>query len=62
MTHQSYRIERRTTGKAPHIAAYLYVCLHDISGQDVVAADDESSFTFDVEGLSDEALDARPLQ
>ena len=25
--------------------------------QDVVAADDESSFTFDVDGLSDEALD-----
>ena len=25
--------------------------------QDVVAADDESSFTFDVEGLGDEALD-----
>ena len=28
--------------------------------QDVVAADDESSFTFDVDGLSDEALDPRP--
>ena len=27
--------------------------------QDVVAADDESSFTFDVEGLGDEALDPR---
>ena len=25
--------------------------------QDVVAADDESGFTFDVDGLSDEALD-----
>ena len=29
--------------------------------QDVVAADDESSFTFDVDGLSDEALDRDPL-
>ena len=28
--------------------------------QDVVAADDESSFTFDVDGLSDEALDRDP--
>ena len=28
--------------------------------QDVVAADDESSFTFDVEGLGDEALEPRP--
>ena len=26
--------------------------------QDVVAADDETSFTFDVDGLSDEPLDA----
>ena len=29
--------------------------------QDVVAADDESSFTFDVEGLGDEPLDAHPV-
>ena len=28
--------------------------------QDVFAADDESSFTFDVEGLGDEALDPQP--
>ena len=33
-------------------------CLLTEAQQDVVAADDESSFTFDVEGLSDEALDA----
>ncbi len=32
----------------------------DEAQQDVVAADDESSFTFDVEGLGDEALDDSP--
>ena len=31
-----------------------------MSQQDVVAADHESSSTFDVDSLSDEALDARP--
>ena len=35
------------------------MCVNDAQ-QDVVAADDESSFTFDVEGLGDEALDAHP--
>ena len=37
----------------------MFVCA-EYPEQDVVAADDESSFTFDVDGLSDEALDARP--
>ena len=34
------------------------VCYMTETEQDVVAADDESSFTFDVDGLSDEALDS----
>ena len=37
-------------------------CLLTEAQQDVVAADDESSFTFDVEGLGDEALDPSDLQ
>ena len=33
---------------------------HIDAQQDVVASDHESSFTFDVDGLSDEALEPRP--
>ncbi|MEH6755868.1 MAG: hypothetical protein V7788_17115, partial [Alphaproteobacteria bacterium] len=50
-------------GKHPSQAAVCtglcFVALTEAQ-QDVVAADDESSFTFDVEGLGDEALDHSP--
>ena len=50
-------------GKHPSQAAVCtglcFVALTEAQ-QDVVAADDESSFTFDVEGLCDEPLDDSP--
>ena len=50
-------------GKHPSQAAVCtglcFVALTEAQ-QDVVAADDESSFTFDVEGLGDEPLDDSP--
>ena len=41
-------------------ACLMCVVETDEAQQDVVAADYESSFTFDVEGLGDEALDDSP--
>ena len=60
MTLNLTELRDEPLGKHPS-QAYLYVCraLHEAE-QDVVAADDESSFTFDVDGLSDEALDPQP--
>ena len=60
MTLNLTELRDEPLGKHPDIAfTCMFFCR--ISGQDVVAADDESSFTFDVDGLSDEALDARPV-
>jgi len=49
-------------GKHPSQAAVCsgYFCVGCVVSQPVVAADDESSFTFDVEGLGDEPLDDSP--
>ena len=51
-------------GKHPSQAAVCtapVLCYVNLDAQqDVVAADDESSFTFDVEGLGDEPLDDSP--
>ena len=63
MTINLTELRDEPLGKHPIQAA---ICVHPVSPahteaqQDVVAADDESSFTFDVDGLSDEALDPRP--
>ena len=56
-------LKDESLGKQPIQAAvcwYSCIGMHLDAQQDVVAADDESSFTFDVDGLSDEALDPRP--
>ena len=64
MTIDLTELRDEPLGKHPSQAA---VCLGVLlcncqldAQQDVVPADDESSFTFDVEGLGDEALDPRP--
>ena len=63
MTINLTELRDEPLGKHPNQA---YVCLGTCfvalteAQQDVVAADDESSFTFDVEGLGDEALDDSP--
>ena len=62
MTINLTELRDEPLGKHPiqaHICTCLFVTVNDAQ-QDVVAADDESSFTFDVEGLGDEALDAAP--
>ena len=56
-------LKDESLGKQPIQAAvcwYSCIGMHLDAQQDVVAADDESSFTFDVEGLGDEALDDSP--
>ena len=61
MTINLTELRDEPLGKHP-IQAALRICAACyawyLTQQDVVAADDESSFTFDVDGLSDEALDA----
>ena len=62
MTINLTELRDEPLGKHPIQAAVCYVvicksCTTEAPEQDVVAADDESSFTFDVDGLSDEALD-----
>ena len=63
MTINLTELRDEPLGKHPNQA---YVCLGTCfvalteAQQDVVAADDESSFTFDVEGLGDEPLDDSP--
>ena len=65
MTLNLTELRDEPLGKHPIQAAYCYpnFCGY-ISGidveQDVVAADHESTSTFDVEGLGDEALDPQP--
>ena len=63
MTINLTELRDEPLGKHPIQAAALhavFACVRRTDAQqDVVAADDESSFTFDVEGLSDEALDSR---
>ncbi len=64
MTINLTELRDEPLGKHPSQAAVCQpMCFvrHDGRQQDVVAADDESSFTFDVEGLGDEALD-RPTR
>ena len=59
MTLNLTELRDEPLGKHPDIAfTCIFVCR--ISGQDVVAADHESISTFDVDSLTDEALDARP--
>ena len=64
MTINLTELRDEPLGKHPIQAAYCYPNMCYISGidveQDVVASDHESSFTFDVDGLSDEALEPRP--
>ena len=63
MTINLTELRDEPLGKHPiQAAAVSYFCYscYPMPKQDVVAADDESSFTFDVDGLSDEALDPRP--
>ena len=63
MTINFTELRDESLGKHPIQAAVCtglcFVALTEAQ-QDVVAADDESSLTFDVDGLSDEALDIRP--
>ena len=60
MTINLTELRDEPLGKHPSQAAVCtgvcFVASTDAQ-QDVVAADDESSFTFDVDGLSDEVLD-----
>ena len=61
MTINLTELRDEPLGKHPSHGAFLVLpSLSYGNQQDVVAADDESSFTFDVDGLSDEALDPRP--
>ena len=59
MTLNLTELRDEPLGKHPMSGEQLLYCSVSIRRpeQDVVAADDESSFTFDVDGLSDEALD-----
>ena len=62
MTINLTELRDEPLGKHPIQAAVCYVLPCGVrvleAQQDVVATDDESSFTFDVEGLGDEALDS----
>ncbi len=62
MTLNLTELKDEPLGKHPSQAAVCsgFLCYVNEAQQDVVAADDESSFTFDVEGLGDEALDEGP--
>ena len=64
MTINLTELRDEPLGKHPIQAAVYLVCqCYDYGGggmedeQDVIPANSESSFTFDVDGLSDEALD-----
>ena len=59
MTINLTELRDEPLGKHPIQVGVCFYCWVEstIAQQDVVAADDESSFTFDVEGLGDEALD-----
>ena len=63
MTINLTELRDEPLGKHPSQAAYCYPNMCSISGimssKTLSPADDESSFTFDVDGLSDEALDRR---
>jgi len=64
MTINLTELRDEPLGKPP-IQAHICTCTvchrqTTDAQQDVFAADDESSFTFDVEGLGDEALDDSP--
>ena len=62
MTINLTELRDEPLGKHPSQAAacviFCYLCNTTDPQHYVVAADDESSFTFDVEGLGDEALDS----
>ena len=63
MTINLTELRDESLGKHPILelfTVYPLCSCHIQAQQDVVAADDESSFTFDFEGLGDEALDPRP--
>ena len=64
MTINLTELRDEPLGKHPIQAGYCYPSFCVINGidveQDVIPADHESSFTFDVDGLSDEALDTPP--
>ena len=64
MTINLTELRDEPLGKHPSQAAacviFCYLCHTTDPQHYVVAADDESSFTFDVEGLGDEALDDSP--
>ena len=60
MTLNLTELRDEPLGKHPIQVGVCFYCWLESTNaqQDVVAADDESSFTFDVEGLGDEPLDA----
>ena len=65
MTLNLTELKDEPLGKHPIQAAFCVVYVCQIPSrigaeQDVIPADHESSFTFDVEGLGDEALDDSP--
>ena len=65
MTINLTELRDEPLGKHPiQAAVYLSASVMIVGGmddeQDVIAANSESSFTFDVDGLSDEALEPRP--
>ena len=65
MTINLTELRDEPLGKHPIQAAFCVVYVCQIPSrigaeQDVIPADHESSFTFDVEGLGDEALDDSP--
>ena len=64
MTINLTELRDEPLGKHPSQAAacviFCYLCHTTDPQHYVVAADDESSFTFDVEGLGDEPLDDSP--
>ena len=63
MTINLTELRDEPLGKHPSQAAIRLCCLCTAPrrSKSVVAADDESCFTFDVDGLSDEALDRHAL-
>ena len=60
MTINLTELSDEALGKHPSQAAVCsgYFCVGCVVSQPVVAADDESSFTFDAHALGDESLDA----
>ena len=57
MTINLTELRDEPLGKHPSQAIPYAECMQNDTEQDVVAADHESISTFDVDGLSDEALD-----